>query len=80
MRSFTGYSWGSGTYAAAIRNNGNAGFPGDVKSDTSSTGEVSGSKDVSGSGMVSGVVSEVGTPADGAGMVSSPAPVVAATG
>jgi hypothetical protein len=77
VRSFTGYNWGAGSYAAPLRKVNGDSFEGDVKSDESSTGEASGEKRLDSSAVMSEKSTsglEVDTPA---GAVGSPA--VAAT-
>lgn len=62
VRSFTGYSWGAGTYAASRKPRGE--FAGDVKSDTSSTGDVSGDKPTQDSSAVMSEKSTSGADVD----------------
>jgi hypothetical protein len=79
VRSFTGYSWGAGSYATPLRKVVGEGFEGDVKSDESSTGEASGEKRLDSSAVVSEKSTsglEVDTPMGGAAVGS---PAVAAT-
>lgn len=71
VRSFTGYSWGAGAYAARRKIGADGSFPGDVTSDTSSTGDKT--QEVLGSGVQSEKSSqEVDTPMGGSAAVGTP--------
>jgi hypothetical protein len=74
VRSFTGYAWNAGTYAAHKK--ANEEFAGDVKSDSSSSGDVKATQDSSVVASNSGPDME--TPIPPAHGTSSPAALMAA--
>jgi hypothetical protein len=75
VRSFTGYNWGAGAYASSRKPVTE--FEGDVKSDTSSSGDLKQTQDSSAimsEKSISGA--DADTPMLPTGMASSPAPAV----
>lgn len=69
VKSFTGYAWDAGTYAAGRKTHGE--FAGDVKSDSSSSGDLKATQDSS--VVASNSAPDMQTPIPPAHVTSSPA-------